>query len=99
MSTKLQFKGNANCHVAVQACAIDLDQVKPLPQVDLLPVNQNNFLRTVWTDDAGLGKGFERLGSVFKPSAISFSAYDVGVPVTSQTQSFECASSQRLKSL
>ena len=71
---------------------MDLTRVKPLPQVELLPMNQSRFYRTVWTDAAEVGKGFQRESSEFRPSAIAFMPCDIGIPVTSQRQSFRCAS-------
>lgn len=73
-----------------QSAALDMARVKPLPQVELLPMNQSRFYRTVWTDAAEVGKGFQRESSAFKPTAIAFTACEIGIPVTSQRQSFRC---------
>jgi hypothetical protein len=67
---------DAACVLQVAAAAALRTSV--LPQVDYIPEGEYKYFRTVWTDSAQVGKGFNRMTNVFTTSAISYN-YDAAL--------------------
>ena len=63
---------------------------EPLPQVTLLKLDNGAYYRTVWNDNAEIGKGFQRANNEFLPTAVAFTPAETADSVTKQSMELRC---------